>query len=298
MKGNRIKSSYTSGKTATLFLLPFLLFYGGFTLYPLAKGLVMSLQTGRFGGMQRFVGLDNYIYMLGDHYFWGALGNTLLFVVVSTPLVVVLGLALALVANTKLRGAGFVKIAAFLPYVLSISVIAKVWVYIFRPYTGLLNNALLSMGIIKEQIMWFDNPLYAWTVIIVATVWWTVGFNTILFLSALQEIPTQYYEASALDGAGRLQQFLHITLPSIREVTVMVVLLQMISSFKLFGQPWLMTGGGPGRSTRPLVQYIYQTGFNNWDSGYASAMSYALLLIMVVAAFLYNRIFRRREEQQ
>ncbi|MEG0942209.1 MAG: sugar ABC transporter permease [Angelakisella sp.] len=294
----KIKSAYTSWKVAAIFLLPFMAFYSLFTLYPLLKGVVMSLYKGRFGTPQTFCGLSNYILMFQDKYFWGALGNTLWFVVVSTPIVVAFGLIFALVANSGHRFSGLVKVAAFLPYVLSISVISKVWVYIFKPYTGLLNNVMISLHLTDKQTMWFDTPFLAWTTIIVATLWWTVGFNTILFLSGLQEIPTSLYEASALDGAGKWQQFTHITVPSLKGVTIMIVLLQIISSFKLFGQPWLMTGGGPGRATRPLVQYIYQTGFNNWDSGYASAMSYALLVIMILVSFLYNKIFYRREERQ
>ena len=291
------KSSYESSKIAALFLLPFFLFYGLFTLFPVIKGFVMSLYTGRLGMEQTFYGLGNYIRMLEDSYFWQAIGNTLLFVIVSTPLVVVMGLSFAMIANSRFKGAMFVKIAVFLPYVLSISVISKLWVYIFKPYTGLINNVLINIGIIDEQIMWFDSSILSWITILVATLWWTVGFNTILFLAGLKEIPDSLYEASSLDGANYFQQFIYITLPNLKRIVTMIVLLQMISSFKLFGQPWLMTGGGPSRSTRPIVQYIYQEGFNNWDSGYASAMSYALLLIMIATTLIFNKIAYRKGEK-
>lgn len=295
LEGKKIKSSYTSWKTALLFLFPFMICYCTFTIFPLIKGFIMSLQTGRFGSEQKFVGLSNYVYMMKDEYFWEALFNTLLFVAISTPLVVVLGFIFALMANFNIRGAKFIKIAVFLPYVLSISVVTKVWVYIFKPYTGLLNNILISMNIIDGEIMWFDTSRNAWMTILIATLWWTVGFNTILFLSGLQEVSEDLYEASSIDGANKVQQLIYITLPSVKKIVIMVVLLQIIASFKLFGQPWLMTGGGPGNSTRPLVQYIYQVGFNNWDSGYASAMSYILLMIMLIITLGYNKLFNKEE---
>lgn len=289
MKKNTIKSDYNSWKVAMLFLSPFLVIYGIFKLYPILSGIVMSLSTGRFGVEQNFIGLENYKDIFSDPYFYEALGNTLLFVVISTPIIVIIGLCFALIANSSYRGSKTMKIAAFLPYILSISVITSIWVYIFKPYIGFLNNYLIEYGIVNEQIFWFDSPTLAWVTIIIATLWWTVGFNTILFIAGLQDIPETLYEASSIDGASKIEQFLHITLPSLKDVTKMIVLLQVIFSFKLFGQPYLMTGGGPGTSTRPLVQYIYEKGFNQWDAGYASAMSYILLIIMVIVAVLYNK---------
>jgi len=292
---NRIKSSYNSWKAAFVFLFPFMLLYSFFTIYPLFNGFIMSFHTGRFGIGEEFVGLTNYIKMFSDKHFYGALLNTLFFVAISTPLIVVFGLLFAVISNSRFKGANFVKIATFLPYVLSISVITSVWVYIFKPYIGLLNNVLMNIGLISEQIMWFDNSLFAWTTITVATLWWTIGFNMIILIAGLQDIPHSLYEASSIDGANRLQQFLFITLPSLSGVLKMVILLQVIASFKLFGQPWLMTGGGPGNSTTPMVQYIYETGFRDWNSGYASTLSYTLLFIMVIVAMIYNRLTKEKE---
>lgn len=296
MRRNKIKSSYNSGKIAFVFLFPFMLFYGAFTIYPLLSGFIMSLHSGRFGLEQNFVGFNNYLHMFNDPYFYESLKNTLIFVVISTPLTVVLGLIFGLISNSKIKGATFIKIATFLPYVLSISVITSIWVYIFKPHIGLINNVLINLGIINKQIIWFDKTPLALTTIIVATLWWTVGFNTILFLSGLQEIPKSLYEASSIDGAGKIKQFIYITLPSLKGVITMITLLQIISSFKIFGQPWLMTGGGPGTTTRPIVQYIYEVGFRNWDVGYASSMSYMLLLIMILVAIIYNYFFVYKKE--
>ncbi|WP_212505700.1 carbohydrate ABC transporter permease [Anaerotalea alkaliphila] len=250
----------------------------------------MSLRGGRLGRPQEFVGLANYAALFKDSYFYEAFGNTFLFVFVSTPIIVLLGLVFALVSNSKHRGAKVVKIAAFLPYILSISVITSIWVYTFKPYIGFLNSYLIRLGVVGDQVLWFDRAPLAWATIIIATTWWTVGFNTILFIAGLQEIPDELYEASSIDGATKWQQLKYITLPSLKGVTVMIVLLQIIASFKIFGQPFLMTGGGPGTSTRPLVQYIYEKGFKDWNAGYASAMSYMLLLVIIVVAFVYNKV--------
>jgi len=295
MSSSRIKSSYNSWKVALIFLFPFMLFYGIFTLYPLFDGFVMSFHEGRFGIDEKFVAFSNYTKMFQDKNFYIALKNTLFFVMMSSPLVVVFGLTFAIISNSRLRAANFVKISTFLPYVLSISVISSVWIYIFKPYIGLLNSILTSSGIISEQILWFDSSALAWTTITVATIWWTVGFNMILLMAGLHDIPSSLYEASSIDGANKVQQFLYITIPSLSGVLKMVILLQIISSFKLFGQPWLMTGGGPGNSTTPLVQYIYETGFRDWDSGYASTLSYTLLFIMVVVALAYSKITNSKE---
>ncbi len=289
MKNNKIVSSYTSWKTAGLFLLPFMLLYSVFTLFPLVQGIIMSVHSGRFGLPQKFAGISNYVHIFKDSYFYEALGNTIIFVLISTPLIVFFGLVFALIANSTFKAAKVMKIAAFLPYILSISVITSIWVYIFKPYIGLLNNYLIKFGFVSDQVFWFDTTSLAWTTIVVATVWWTVGFNMILFIAGLQEIPDSLYEASSIDGASKFQQLLYITLPSLKNITMMIVLLQIIASFKLFGQPFLMTGGGPGTSTRPLVQYIYEKGFTDWNAGYASAMSYVLLLLMAIVAFVYNK---------
>lgn len=298
MKNTKIVSSFTSWKTAALFLLPFMLLYSTFTLFPLVKGIVMSLQSGRFGLPQKFAGLANYVKIFNDSYFYEALGNTILYVVASTPLIVFFGLVFALIANSASKAAKFMKIAAFLPYILSISVITSIWVYIFKPYIGLINNYLIKWGFVAEQVFWFDTTPLAWTTILVATLWWTVGFNMILFIAGLQEISDTLYEASSIDGASKFQQLLYITLPSLKNITLMIVLLQIIASFKLFGQPFLMTGGGPGTTTRPLVQYIYEKGFTDWNAGYASAMSYILLVLMAAVAFFYNKAMAKNGGEQ
>jgi multiple sugar transport system permease protein len=290
----KMKAGKVETIVAYLFLAPFLVIYGLFMLYPLIKGLFISLNDWVLGLEPTFVGLANYKAIFQDHYFWEALRNTVLFVIISTPALIVIGLLLAMVVNSRLKGTVFLRSAFFLPFILSISVIASIWVFILQPYTGLVNTILHNFGV-KEEIFWLNEASLSWVSILIATIWWTVGFNMILFLSGLQEIPDEYYEAAKMDGAGSFRQFLSITLPSLKGVILLTVVLQTINSFKLFGQPYLMTGGGPGTSTRPLVQYIYEKGFIEQQMGPASAMSYVLFAITIIFALIQFKFFQSKD---
>jgi len=294
ISAKRKKSSGVEIGVAWLFLLPYLLFYVWFMLYPIYKGFVMSLHEWAIGIEPEFIGLGNYAEMLKDRHFWEALWHTVYFVVISTPSLVVVGLLLALIVNAGLKGTTFLRSAFFLPHILSISVISSIWVFILQPYTGLMNTILHKVGVVQE-VFWLSDTNLAWVSILVATVWWTVGFNMVLFLAGLQEIPDDWYEAARIDGANAWDSFRHITIPSLRGVILLIVVLQSIASFKLFGQPWLMTQGGPGTATRPLVQYIYETGFKANEMGLASAMSYVLFLVMILIAFFQFKFLSKKD---
>ena len=292
----RAKWESKEGLVAYLFLAPFLIVYGLFMIYPIIKGLIISFNDWQFGLEPTFVGFDNYIKMINDSYFWEALWNTIYFVLISTPSLIIFGLLIALIVNSKLKGTTFLRSAFFLPFILSISVMASVWVFIFQPYTGLLNNILSNFGV-SEEIFWLTDANLAWISILVATIWWTVGFNMVLFLAGLQEVPQELYEAAKVDGAGPIRTFFSITLPSLKNVVLLIVVLQTINSFKLFGQPYLMTGGGPGSDTRPLVQYIYETAFVDQQMGVASSMSYVLFMITIVFAFMQFKFFSEKKSK-
>ncbi|WP_368737763.1 carbohydrate ABC transporter permease [Bacillus sp. EB106-08-02-XG196] len=279
---------------AWVFLAPYLLFYSIFMLYPIVKGFIVSLYEWTIGNERTFVGLGNYKAMFQDSFFWESLGNTLYFVVISTPTLVVVGILLALLVNAKLNGTGFLRSAFFLPHILSISVISSIWVFVLQPYTGLLNSVLKSIGV-STEVFWLSSPNLAWFSILLATIWWTVGFNMVLFLAGLQEIPDDLYEAARIDGANSWHCFRYITLPSLKGVILLVVVLQSIASFKLFGQSYLMTNGGPGTATRTLVQYIYETGFRANEMGLASAMSYVLFLVMILFALVQFKFLSKKD---
>jgi multiple sugar transport system permease protein len=291
---NKKRKSSPEQWIAWLFLLPYLIFYLWFMLYPIYKGFIISLHEWAIGVEPEFVGLKNYAVMLKDRHFWEALWHTVYFVILSTPSLVVVGLVLALIVNARLKGTTFLRSAFFLPHILSISVISSIWVFVLQPYTGLMNAILHKLGIVQE-IFWLSDVHLAWISILIATVWWTVGFNMVLFLAGLQEIPDDLYEAARIDGANAWESFRYITLPSLRGVILLIVVLQSIASFKLFGQPWLMTQGGPGTATRPLVQYIYETGFRANEMGLASAMSYVLFLVMILFAVIQFKFLSTKD---
>lgn len=270
------------------FLLPFLAIYVIFTIYPIIKGMEMSLYDWSLIEKFNFVGLDNYAKMIQDPEFWGSLGNTTLFTVLTTPTMIVLALSLALMANTRSKLKGFFRGAYFLPSILSVSVISYITIFMLQPYEGFLNSFIQMIGI-DSKPFWLADPTLAWVSIVGVTLWWTVGFNMILFLAAMQDISPDLYESAEIDGATGWQKFRYITLPQLIPIGRVVLLLQILASYKVFAQILLITDGGPGTSTRPLIQYIYQTGFEKFDLGYAATMSYALFFILLILSLIQLR---------
>lgn len=289
-----IKShTYKKYLTALAFLAPFMIIYLWFWVWPILKGFKMSLYQGNFGSTGQFVGLDNYQTMAGDDKFWSSLWNTLYFILISTPSIVVLGLIMALLVNSKLKGTTLLRTVFFMPYMLSISVVGSIWVFILQSKTGLLASISTSLGI-ENQVSWFGSWGMGWLSILIATVWWTVGFNMIMFLAGLQEIPEDIYEAADIDGANRFARFRYITMPSLRGVTALVIILQTIASFKLFGQTWLITKGGPGTLTTPIVHYIYQIAFRQWNTGYAAAVSFILFVAIAFVSLIQYKFLMKK----
>lgn len=287
------KRKITGYVTALIFLAPFMILYLWFWVYPIFQGFLTSLTTGSYGVEQTFAGLDNYKYMLTDDKFWSSFWNTMYFVLISVPAIVVVGLLMALLVNSKLKGTTLLRSAYFMPYMLSISVIGSIWVFILQSRTGLFAETLEMLGI-QAEISWFGSWGMGWLSILLATVWWTAGFNMILFLAGLQEIPDEIYEAAEIDGANAWEKFRYITMPSLKGVTALVVLLQTIASFKLFGQTFLITNGGPGTATTPLVHYIYQIAFRQWDMGYAAAVSFVLFVVVSLISLVQYRIMMKK----
>ncbi|WP_375384039.1 carbohydrate ABC transporter permease [uncultured Microbacterium sp.] len=238
--------------------------------------------------VREFIGFDNYTRMFSDETFWTAFRNTLVFTVVSTPLLIIVGLGLALLLNTKGRGRAVYRAAFFLPYVLPISAVTLIWSYLLNPDRGLIAGFLGWFGL--DGIPFLSDPSLAMPSIIVTTVWWSVGFNMVLFLAGLQDIEPAYYEAASLDGAGWWQRFRHITVPGLSHVTILVTVTQFIASFQIFGQVYIMTRGGPGTSTIVLIQQIYEAGFKDYQLGYAAAISVFLFVIMAAVAAIQFRV--------
>jgi multiple sugar transport system permease protein len=226
-----------------------------------------------------------------DPAFWTSVRHTVEFTAISTPILVGLGLAMALALHGMRRGTRWYQAAFFLPYVLPISAVTLIWSFLLNPDRGLIAGALGAVGL--EPINWLSDADLALWGIILTTVWWTVGFNLVLFLAGLQDIDPHLYEAAALDGAGRWQRFRHITAPSLTQVTGLVAVTQLISSFQVFGQVYIMTRGGPGDATRVVIQHIYEAGFRDLQLGYAAAVSLFLFVVMAVVSAVQFRLVSR-----
>jgi multiple sugar transport system permease protein len=228
-----------------------------------------------------------------DSQFWLSFGNTVLFVLLSTPLIVGFGLLLALALNRPGRWTGVLRTLFFAPFVLSVSVLTLIWAFMLNPQLGLVGTLFESLGL--EPISWLTSPFWAMPAVVIATLWWTVGFNIVLFLAGLQDIDKSLYEAAEIDGAGRWGRFRFITIPGLSRTTLLVTVLQVIASFQIFGQVYIMTRGGPNGATRVSIQHIYESGFRDLELGYASAMSVFLFLVMVFFSVVQFRMVRSRD---
>ncbi|MEI7055625.1 sugar ABC transporter permease [Nocardioides sp. CCNWLW239] len=276
------------------FLAPFLVAFALFLVWPLVHGLYLSFTNQSLTGAGgSWVGLENYREALTDATMWRALRTTVWFTVVSTIPLVLIALVMALLVHRGLPGQWLWRLSFFMPFLLASTVISQIWVWIFNPDIGAANSVIGAFGI--EPIAWLQDPdtnLYA---IVIATVWWTVGFNFLLYLAALQNIPDQLYEAAALDGAGPWRRLTSITLPQLWPATILIVMLQILASLKLFDQAYQMLIGVSTDTTRPIVQYIYEAGFVGYRFGYSSAISYVFFaLIIIVGVFQMTAMNRRR----
>lgn len=251
-----------------LFLAPFGLFYLAFLLGPTIWMIVSSFfntSTVR-SGLGSFAGWANYREMLTREDFWRSLWHTLQFTLYTVPPLVVLAFVFAVLTNRMNRGQWFFRLAFFLPFILPSATISIIWVFIFTPSSGLWATAQTWLGM-EPGTGILAKPTTAMIGVAIATIWWTIGFNFVLYLAGLQEIPRELYEAAAVDGASSWQQIRSITLPLLGRTTTLVVLLQIIASLKIFDQVYLMTSGGPGISTQVVLQLVTQTGSPTTGSG-------------------------------
>ncbi|MFB9328758.1 carbohydrate ABC transporter permease [Paenibacillus aurantiacus] len=279
---------------AILYVVPFLIPFAVFYLWPVLRGGWISLHVWSIQGMQRFVALDNYRRIFTNADFYGYLWNSFYFVLICAPTVIVLGLLLALIINQPIWLRTLIRSVYFLPYVLSVSVISFIWLRLFDPKNGPVNGLLKLLGL-PGDINWLTDHRFVWWAITIATDWWTVGFVMVLFLAGLQEIPQDHYEAATIDGAGSWGKFWHITLPGLSRITKVVIFYQVIGCLKLFGQVQIMTGGGPGDSTNTMIRYIYVTGFKKDMFGLASAQSIVFCIIMLLVAIIQFKLTDRKD---
>ena len=277
-----------------VFVAPFLIAYVSLLVVPLFLGMALSLFRADLFGIERFVGLHNFMRLATDTLFLGTVLNTLYFVVLTVPALTVAGLLLALALNRQTRTAAVLRAVFFSSTVLSVTVVTLIWRMVLTPDGGMIATGMEAVG--AQAFPFLNDTRTAMPAIAVTTIWWCIGLPMVLFLAALQQVPRDLYEAAALDGAGPLKTLWRVTLPSIRRTVVLVVIIEVILQFQLFGQPQLMTLGGPNNATRPIILFIYEAGFRRWDLGYAAAASQVLFLMILIAALVQYFVSRRRGE--
>jgi len=267
-----------------------------YRLYPLLEGLRLSFTNARLGRpTQQWVGLANYTRLAEDTRFGVSLWNTAFYTVASTLPILAVPLVLALALNRgRLRG--LLRSVFFFPFTLSVVTVGLAWLWLLDPVVGPVNYYLRALGVPARS--WLADPSTAMWAIILTTVWWVTGYYLVIYLAGLQDIPRDLYEAAALDGAGGWRAFWSITLPLLRPVLLFVIVTHVIGSFQLFGQVFVLTGGGPGVSTETLTLFAYQEGFKKFNLGYTSALSFLFLIVIVVFGTIYLAILKPHLEKQ
>ncbi len=287
------------GPLAWLFLAPYLVLFGAFVLLPIILGLWISLHSWDFTLPGKpFVGLDNYKDLftsgsLTSGPFWNSMQATGIFTLFSVPLLIVVPLAVAMVMNAKFPGRNIFRTIYFAPYVLGVAVVGVMWRFLLDRNIGAINSYLDAIGL-PGDTAWLSSVPPAWIALIGVTVWWTLGFNAVIYIAGLQDIPRELYEAARVDGAGRWAAFRHVTLPGLRPVTMFVTLVTIIASANMFGQAFIMTNGAPARETQTAIFYIAETGLQSFQMGQAAAASWILTLALMLLSLLVFGLFRAR----
>jgi multiple sugar transport system permease protein len=280
-------------RSGYLFVAPFAVATGLFLLWPTIYGLWMSFTDQSLTATESsFIGFGNYVEAFSDPEVWTTLWHTVWFTVLSTVPLIVVALVMALLVHTGMPGQWVWRMSFFAPFLLTSAVVASLASWLFQPEIGLLDVWLAKLGL--GSVGWLTDENVAMFSIALVTVWWTVGFNFLLYLAALQSIPHQQYEAATIDGAGGWRRLFSITLPQLKIITGVIVVLQLLASLKVFDQIYLLTAGGPNGSTRPILEYVYDMGFTNYRLGYASAISYVFFALILV--FTLVRLLPAKKE--
>lgn len=276
---------------AYLFLAPYLILFLLFLFIPALVGVYASFTKWGILGTPKWIGFDNYTKIFSDDLFLQSLGNTFYFVLLTAVPLIILGFLLALLVHQTLRGRNIARTIIFLPHVVSVSAVGIVWVWILDRNFGLLNFYLKPLGI-NPPISWLTSTDSAMIALAITTIWWTVNTNMIIYLAGLQDIPQVLYEAAKIDGANGWQLMRFITIPSLLPVNAFVIPLTLIASWRVFGQAYVMTQGGPQGSTFTVAQYIYLTAFQNFRMGQASAAGVVLMLITLTFTVVQLRAMK------
>ena len=295
---SKLKIPSEANTAAWFFLAPALTLIGVFFFLPVAASLLLSVTDFDLYGVAnpgntRFVGFENYARLLRTPDFWAALKNTFYFALVGGPLTIAVSLGAALLLSSKLvRFKSVFRTIYFTPFVTTLVAVAIVWKYLYHTRYGLFNYALGAIGV--GPIDWLGDPHWAMPAIILMAVWKGFGYNRLIFIAGLQAIPEDLYDAAEIDGASAWRRFFSITLPMLAPTLVFVSVITMIGYFQLFAEPYVMTQGGPLRSTTSVVLLMYEEGFRWWRMGYAAAIAFVLFIVILLATLLQ---FRLQKEQ-
>lgn len=274
-----------------LFVAPFVAVYLCLLIYPLIAGMGLSLFKADLFGGKVFVGFENFARLLRDPVFLQAVANTFGFVLLTVPPLTVIPLVLALLLNRQTRVAAFFRGVFFSSSVLSVTIVTLIWRMILMPDGGFIANVRAMFGL--PPIPFLSDPNLVMVSMAIITVWWCLGLPMMLYLSALQQVPKDIYEAAALDNSSWLRILWSITLPSVSRTVILVAIFEVVLQFQLFGQPQLITQGGPNGASRPIVLFIFEVGFRRWDIGYAAAASQILFAIILIATMVQYFVTRK-----
>jgi multiple sugar transport system permease protein len=284
---------------AYLFLAPFLILFGIFVLWPAIYGLWISLHDWNpLVPLQPWVGLQNYVDLftagsVTSADFWQSMRATGIFTVASVPLLLAIPLLIAVLLHQKIRGGTVFRAIFFAPYVLGVAVLGVIWRYLLDPQLGVLNHVLGALGL-PSNIPWTVDVPWVWVSLVGVTVWWTLGFNTVILLAGLKGISADLYDAAAMDGAGPIRKFWSVTLPGLRPVMTFVTTITILASANMFGQAYLLTKGGPGHATRTAIMFIADEGLSQNQMGAAAAMSYVLFACLAIISIINFRFQREK----
>ena len=281
--------------TPIAFLAPTLVLLLTYAIIPMFWGLGLAFTEYPLLQPPRFIGLENFRRLMDDPVFWASLRNTCYYIIGTVPPRIILGFVVALLLNQAILGRNLLRAMFYFPVIAPLVSVSLLWQWMFNTHFGVINSLLRLIGL--APVPWLTSSKYALTAVMIMSVWKTIGWNMVVFLAGLQGISPSYYEAAQIDGANSWQCTRYITLPLLRPIVLLALVISTINSSKVFEQVYIMTGGGPGYSTMTLVQQVYHSAFQSYEMGYASAISLVLFAIVMVLSVIQFKYLGDRTDE-